>query len=100
MSTTTFRLASGLHTILSAEDDFEVVGEASTGLEACDLAESLRPDMVLMDVQLPDLDGIEATRRITATGSADAPIRVLVLTTYDIDEYAYESMAPGRAASC
>jgi DNA-binding NarL/FixJ family response regulator len=84
----------GLHTILSAEDDFEVVGEASTGVEACDLASTLRPDVVLMDVQLPDLDGIEATRRITKT--PDGP-RVLVLTTYDIDEYAYESMRAGAS---
>jgi DNA-binding NarL/FixJ family response regulator len=87
----------GLQTILSAEDDVVVVGEASTGVEACDLARDLRPDVVLMDVQLPDLDGIEATRRITATGDDNAGPRVLVLTTYDIDEYAYASMRAGAS---
>ena len=80
----------GLQTILAAEPDIEVVGEASTGIEACDLAAKLRPDIVLMDVQLPDLDGIEATRRITAATDDEGEIktRVVVLTTYDIDEYA------------
>jgi DNA-binding NarL/FixJ family response regulator len=89
----------GLQTILAAEPDIEVVGEASTGLEACELAARLRPDIVLMDVQLPDLDGIEATRRITAStdGEGEVTTRVVVLTTYDIDEYAYESLRAGAS---
>ena len=87
----------GLVTILSGEADIEVVGEAANGRDACTLALNLEPDVVLMDVQLPDLDGIEATRLITA-GSARARVpRVIVLTTFDLDEYAYKSLRVGAS---
>ena len=87
----------GLVTILSGEADIEVVGEAANGRDACTLALNLEPDVVLMDVQLPDLDGIEATRLITA-GSARAKVpRVIVLTTFDLDEYAYKSLRVGAS---
>ena len=85
----------GLHTILSTAGGIDVVGEAATGLEACDFAASLRPDVVLMDVRLPDIDGIEATHRIIA--SSDKPPSVLVLTTFDLDDYAYAAMYAGAS---
>ncbi len=88
----------GLNTILSAEPDIEVVGEGANGLEACELVEALKPDIVLMDVQLPELDGIEATRRIIDMHRGDeSPPRVIVLTTYDLDEYAYRSLRVGAS---
>jgi DNA-binding NarL/FixJ family response regulator len=87
----------GLDTILSAEPDIEVVGHAATGIEACTLADDLAPDVVLMDIQLPELDGIEATRRITG-GDQQAPTpRVIVVTTYDFDEYVYRSLRAGAS---
>jgi DNA-binding NarL/FixJ family response regulator len=73
---------------------FEVVGEAGNGLEAADLAERLRPDVVLMDIRMPELDGIEATRRI---GVAGLDTRVLVLTTFNLDEYVYEALRAGAS---
>jgi DNA-binding NarL/FixJ family response regulator len=87
----------GLHAIISAEPDFEVVAEAATGLEACEMTRAHAPDIVLMDVQMPDLDGIEATRRIVASGRGDDAPRVIVLTTYDIDEYVYRSLQAGAS---
>jgi DNA-binding NarL/FixJ family response regulator len=86
----------GLHAIISAEPDFEVVAEAATGIEACRLSDAHAPDIVLMDVQMPDLDGIEATRRIVAGGTDGTP-RVIMLTTYDIDEYVYRSLQAGAS---
>jgi DNA-binding NarL/FixJ family response regulator len=73
----------GFHSILAGQDDIEVVGEAEDGKEAVELAERLRPDVVLMDIRMPGVDGIEATRRIGARGIVT---RVLVLTTFDVDE--------------
>jgi DNA-binding NarL/FixJ family response regulator len=81
--------------ILRAEPGIEVVGESQDGLQVVEAAKALRPDVVLMDVRMPNLDGIEATRRIVAL-SEPAP-RVLVLTTFDLDEYVYEALAAGAS---
>ena len=83
--------------MLEAEPDFEVVGEAGTGREV--LAQTRRStlDVVLMDIRMPELDGIEATARLAQAG---ARARVLMLTTFDLDEYVYRAMRAGAAASC
>ena len=85
---------AGFQTILDAQPDVRVVGEAADGREAVDLARALRPDVVLMDVRMPHMDGIEATRRICA--EPDAP-RVLVLTTFDLDSYVYSALRAGAS---
>jgi DNA-binding NarL/FixJ family response regulator len=82
----------GLVAMLSAQDDIEVVGEAADGGAAVEEALRLRPDVILMDIRMPNVDGIEATRRLAA--HAGTP-RVLVLTTFDLDEYVYESLRAG-----
>jgi DNA-binding NarL/FixJ family response regulator len=81
--------------ILKAEAGIEVVGEAAHGGEATDLARDLAPDVVLMDVRMPEVDGIEATRRIV--DGRDGGPRVLVLTTFDLDEYVYEALRAGAS---
>jgi DNA-binding NarL/FixJ family response regulator len=86
---------AGFRMILRAEPDIEVVGEAADGREAVDRARELKPDVALMDIRMPGLDGIEATRRVTAL---DPPPRVLVVTTFDLDEYVYESLRAGASA--
>jgi DNA-binding NarL/FixJ family response regulator len=87
-------LRSGFRLILEAQPDIEVVGEAEDGLQAVRLVSSTRPDVVLMDVRMPNLDGLEATRRISSSGS---PTRVLVLTTFDVDEYVYRALQAGAS---
>ena len=84
----------GLRAMLEAHDDIDVVGEAGDGAEAVEQARLRRPDVVLMDIRMPRMDGIEATRRLSA---ADRPPRVLILTTFDVDEYVYEAMRAGAA---
>ncbi|HZM72782.1 MAG TPA: response regulator transcription factor [Candidatus Polarisedimenticolia bacterium] len=86
---------SGFRMILRAEPGIDVVGEAADGAEAVTLARELDPDVVLMDVRMPNVDGIEATRRITSRGE-HAP-RVLVLTTFDLDDYVYEALRAGAS---
>jgi DNA-binding NarL/FixJ family response regulator len=86
---------AGLRVILEPEGDLTVVGEAADGLDAIAETRRLAPDVVLMDVRMPRLDGLEATRRILA-GPAPLP-RVLVLTTFDLDEYVYEALAAGAS---
>ena len=85
---------SGFRMILDAQGDVEVVGEAEGGDQAIEEALRLHPDVVLMDVRMPGIDGIEATRRLLATGSR---ARVLILTTFDLDEYVYEAMRAGAS---
>ncbi len=85
---------AGLSLIVRPHEDIEIVGEASDGHEAVELARELRPDVVLMDVRMPRVDGIEATRRLLARGAPHHP-RVLVLTTFDLDEYVYEALRAG-----
>ena len=85
----------GFRMVLGAQDDMEIVGEAGNGEEAVRLAEELRPDVVLMDVRMPVLDGIEATRRLLADPTTSC--RVLVLTTYDLDEYVFDALKAGAS---
>lgn len=84
----------GFRMLLESQDDMTVVGEAANGTEAVRLADRHRPDVVLMDVRMPGLDGIEATRRIVATG---ARTRVLIVTTFDQDAYAYDGLRAGAS---
>jgi DNA-binding NarL/FixJ family response regulator len=82
--------------LIDAEDDLEVVGEAADGRQAVELAARLSPDVVVMDVRMPLMDGIEATRQITAGRGADVP-RVLILTTFDLDEYVFDALRAGAS---
>jgi len=87
-------LRKGFRMILEAEDDISVIGEAGDGVAAVRLVELYEPDVVLMDVRMPTLDGIEATRSITASGSLT---HVLILTTFDLDEYAFSALRAGAS---
>jgi DNA-binding NarL/FixJ family response regulator len=86
---------AGLQMIIDATDDLTVVAEASNGTEAVDHALRLRPDVVIMDVRMPKMDGLEATRLITSSG--DQAPRVLILTTFDLDEYVYAALRAGAS---
>jgi DNA-binding NarL/FixJ family response regulator len=85
---------AGFRMLLAGEEDIDVVAEASNGLEAVEKAERFHPDVILMDIRMPELDGLEATRRILAT---DNGARILVLTTFDLDEYVYEALRAGAS---
>jgi DNA-binding NarL/FixJ family response regulator len=86
---------AGFRMILEAEPDLEIVGEAGDGDEAVTAARELRPDVILMDVRMPNVDGLEATRRIL-DGAETGP-RILILTTFDLDEYVYEALRSGAS---
>ena len=89
-------LRTAFSSLIDAEDDLEVVGEAADGRQAVELAARLGPDVVVMDVRMPVMDGIEATRQITAGQGAGVP-RVLILTTFDLDEYVFEALRAGAS---
>jgi DNA-binding NarL/FixJ family response regulator len=89
-------MRTGFRMILDAEPDLEVVGEATDGAEAVRLAGHVRADVVLMDVRMPGMDGIEATRRLAGDGVQD-PVRVLILTTFDLDEYVLSALRAGAS---
>lgn len=85
----------GFAMVLGHQDDIEVVAEAGTGLEAIEVARAYRPDVILMDIRMPEMDGLEATSRIV--DEADWPVRVLILTTFDPDEYVYKALRAGAS---
>jgi DNA-binding NarL/FixJ family response regulator len=87
---------SGFRALLDAEDDITVVGEAGDGAEALDVCRRLQPDLVLMDIRMPGVDGLTATRRIADDRGLDG-VRVLILTTFEIDEYVYEALRAGAS---
>ena len=89
-------LRTAFSSLIDAEDDLEVVGEAADGRQAVELAASLAPDVVVMDVRMPVMDGIEATRQITS-GQGPSGARVLILTTFDLDEYVFEALRAGAS---
>jgi DNA-binding NarL/FixJ family response regulator len=85
----------GLAMVLDHQSDIEVVAQAGTGVEAIEVAGAQRPDVILMDIRMPEMDGLEATSRILQT--ADWPVRVLILTTFDPDEYVYQALRAGAS---
>jgi DNA-binding NarL/FixJ family response regulator len=87
---------AGFKALLNSDPEIEVVGEASTGAEAVAVAAAEHPDVILMDVRMPEMDGLEATRRILA-GHPNGGTRVLILTTFDLDEYVYEGLRAGAS---
>lgn len=89
-------IRAGVSSLIDAADDLEVVGEAANGIEAVELARSTRPDVVVMDIRMPELDGLEATRQIVADDGL-AGVRVLVLTTFEVDEYVLRALRAGAS---
>ena len=89
-------IRAGFRMILDAEEDLEVVGECADGTQAVDSARRLTPDVVLMDIRMPEMDGIEATRQLAAREGEAGP-RVLMLTTFDLDEYVYDALRAGAS---
>lgn len=89
---------TALRAILDAEQGIEVAGEAATGAQALSLVRALRPDVVLMDVRMPEIDGIRATEQILAT--LEEPPRIVVVTTFENDAYVYDALRAGAAGSC
>jgi DNA-binding NarL/FixJ family response regulator len=89
-------IRAGFRMILEAEDDIEIVGECADGTQAIDSVKRLRPEVVLMDIRMPEMDGIEATRRIVGA-DGDPPVKVLMLTTFDLDEYVYDALRAGAS---
>jgi DNA-binding NarL/FixJ family response regulator len=87
---------AGFRALLDAQDDIEVVGEAADGREAIKLASDLAPDLILMDIRMPAVDGLEATRAIAADASL-AGVRIVILTTFDLDEYVFDSLLAGAS---
>jgi DNA-binding NarL/FixJ family response regulator len=87
---------AGFSALLESEDDIEVVGEAADGAEAARMAEETRPDVVLMDIRMPDVDGLEGLRRISAD-PALAGVHVVILTTFELDEYVFEALRSGAS---
>ena len=85
---------TGFAALLDTQPDFTVVGTACDGVEAVKIARELRPDVALMDVRMPNMDGIEATRRLTESGAGP---RILILTTFDLDEYVYDALCAGAS---
>jgi DNA-binding NarL/FixJ family response regulator len=89
-------LRAGFRALLDAQDDVRVVAEAASGAEAVQLAREYRPDVVLMDIRMPGLDGLEATRQITADPDLEA-VKIVILTTFDLDEYVFEALRVGAS---
>jgi DNA-binding NarL/FixJ family response regulator len=89
-------IRAGFRMILEAEEDLDVVGECADGTQAIDSVKRFSPDVVLMDIRMPEMDGIEATRRIVG-GDGDTSVKVLMLTTFDLDEYVYDALRAGAS---
>jgi DNA-binding NarL/FixJ family response regulator len=85
---------SGFRMVLEARDDLQVIGEADDGIQAVALARHAKPDVILMDIRMPNMDGVEATRRIVESGN---PARIVILTTYDADEYVFQALRAGAS---